>query len=90
MAPVEASDSGRVKRHRLNRGGNREANRALYVLVLGRMSWDERTRGYVSRRTAEGKSKREIVRCLKRFVAREIYRTLTATPTALSPSLSGS
>ena len=55
------------------------------------MSWDERTRGYVSRRTAEGKSKREIiVRCLKRFVAREIYRTLTATPTALSPSLSGS
>ncbi len=85
VAPVEASDSGRVKRHRLNRGGNREANRALYVLVLGRMSWDERTRGYVSRRTAEGKSKREIiVRCLKRFVAREIYRTLTATPTALS------
>jgi transposase len=89
VAPVQAS-SGRVKRHRLNRGGNREANRALYVLVLGRMSWDERTRDYVARRTAEGKSKREIVRCLKRFVAREIYRTLTATPTALSPSLSGS
>jgi transposase len=54
------------------------------------MSWDERTRGYVARRTAEGKSKREIVRCLKRFVAREIYRTLTVTPTALPPSLSGS
>jgi transposase len=88
VAPVQAS-SGRVRRHRLNRGGNREANRALYVLVLGRMSWDERTRAYVTRRTAEGKSKREIVRCLKRFVAREIYRTLTATPTALSPSHSG-
>ena len=54
------------------------------------MSWDERTRGYVARRTAEGKSKREIVRCLKRFVAREIYRRLTATPTALSPPLLGS
>jgi transposase len=79
-----------IRRHRLNRGGNREANRALYVLVLGRMSWDERTRGYVARRTAEGKSKREIIRCLKRFVAREIYRTLTATPPALPSSLSGS
>ena len=53
------------------------------------MSWDERTRGYVARRTAEGKSKREIIRCLKRFVAREIYRTLTVTPTTLPPSLSG-
>ena len=89
VAPVQAS-SGRVRRHRLNRGGNREANRALYVLVLGRMSWDERTRGYVARRTAEGKSKREIIRCLKRFVAREIYRILTATPTAPFPSLSRS
>ena len=59
VAPLQAS-SGKVKRHRLNRGGNREANRALYVLVLGRMSWDERTRAYVARRTAEGKSKREI------------------------------
>jgi transposase len=89
VAPIEAS-SGMIKRHRLNRGGNREANRALYVLVLGRMSWDERTRGYVARRTAEGKSKREIIRCLKRFVAREIYRTLTATPTVLPSPLSGS
>ncbi len=89
VAPVQAS-SGMIRRHRLNRGGNREANRALYVLVLGRMSWDERTRGYVARRTAEGKSKREIIRCLKRFVAREIYRTISATPTALPPSLSGS
>jgi hypothetical protein len=48
------------------------------ALALGRMSWDERTREYVARRTAEGKSKREILRCLKRYVAREIYRILTA------------
>jgi transposase len=82
--------SGSRRRHRLDRGGNREANRALYVLVLGRMSWDERTRGYVARRTAEGKSKREIIRCLKHFVAREIYRTLTATPAVLPSPLSGS
>jgi transposase len=54
------------------------------------MSWDERTRGYVARRTAEGKSKREIIRCLKRFIAREIYRTLTATPTVPPSSLPGS
>ena len=62
---------------------------AAHVLALGRMSWDERTREYVLRRTAEGKSKREILRCLKRYAAREIYRTLTATPTALSPPLWG-
>ena len=64
-APLQASSGKSVLRHRLNRGGNRDANRALHVLVLGRMSWDERTREYVARRTAEGKSKREILRCLK-------------------------
>jgi transposase len=48
------------------------------MLALGRMSWDKRTREYVARRTAEGKSKREILRCLKRYVAREVYRILTA------------
>ena len=87
-APVQAS-SGKSVRHRLNRGGNRDANRALHVLVLGRMSWDERTREYVARRTAEGKSKREILRCLKRYVAREVYRILTAPgPSPLSLSRS--
>jgi transposase len=86
-APVAAS-SGKMRRHRLNRGGNRDANRALYVIALGRMSWDERTRAYVARRTAEGKSKREIARCLKRFIAREVYRVLTSPPVSL-PSLSG-
>jgi transposase len=86
VAPVPAS-SGKTVRHRLNRGGNRDANRALHVLALGRMSWDKRTREYVARRTAEGKSKREILRCLKRYVAREVYRILTA-PGALPSSVS--
>ena len=65
VAPIEAS-SGKVVRHRLNRGGNREANRALYMICLARMRRDPRTQAYVARRTAEGKSKREIIRCLKR------------------------
>jgi transposase len=86
VAPVPAS-SGKTVRHRLSRGGNRDANRALHVLALGRMSWDQSTREYVARRTAEGKSKREILRCLKRYVAREIYRILTA-PRSLPPSVS--
>jgi transposase len=64
VSPLEAS-SGKVVRHRLNRGGNREANRALYMICLARMRRDLRTQEYVSRRTAEGKSKREIIRCLK-------------------------
>ncbi len=89
VSPVEAS-SGKVVRHRLNRGGNRDANRALHLICVVRMRVDERTRAYVARRTAEGKSKREIIRCLKRYVAREIYRVLVsnaATPprTALGP-----
>ncbi len=75
VAPIEAS-SGKVVRHRLNRGGNREANRALYMICLARMRRDQRTQEYVARRTAEGKSKREIIRCLKRYVAREVYRVL--------------
>jgi transposase len=75
VSPIEAS-SGKVVRHRLNRGGNREANRALYMVCLARMRRDLRTKDYVARRTAEGKSKREIIRCLKRYVAREVYRVL--------------
>jgi len=82
VSPIEAS-SGKTVRHRLNRGGNRDANRALHMICMVRMGSDQRTREYVSRRTAEGKSKREIIRCLKRYVAREIYRVLV--PTA-SPS----
>jgi transposase len=77
VSPVEAS-SGKVVRHRLNRGGNRDANRALYMICLARMRRDLRTKEYVARRTAEGKSKREIIRCLKRYVAREVYRVLVS------------
>ena len=77
VAPIEAS-SGKVVRHRLSRG-NREANRALYMTCLARMRRDQRTKEYVARRTQEGKSKREIIRCLKRYVAREVYRVLIRT-----------
>ena len=77
VSPIEAS-SGKVVRHRLNRGGNRDANRALYMICLARMRRDRRTQEYVARRTAEGKSKREIIRCLKRYVAREVYRVLVS------------
>lgn len=76
-APIEAS-SGKTVRHRLNPHGNREANRALYMVVLNRIRRESRTQRYVTRRTAEGRSKREIIRCLKRYVAREIYQNLTA------------
>jgi len=85
-APIPAS-SGKTNRHRLNRGGNREANRALYMLAINRLSYDPRARAYAVRRSAEGKSKPEIIRCLKRYLAREIFKVLTCdnltrTPTA--------
>ena len=87
-APLEAS-SGRTQRHRLNPGGDRQANSALYRIVLVRLRYCARTRAYVAKRTAGGKSKREIIRCLKRYVARQLYRTLTADlaryATQLSP-----
>jgi transposase len=70
-SPLPAS-SGRTNRHRLNRGGDRAANCALFRVVLVRMRYHQPTRDYVVRRTAEGLSKREIMRCLKRYVAREL------------------
>ncbi len=75
VAPVPAS-SGRTTRHRLNRAGDRQANKALYTVVVVRLRWDERTREYARRRTAEGLSKPEIIRCLKRYVAREVFTAL--------------
>jgi transposase len=75
VAPVPAS-SGRTQRYRLNRGGNRDANRALYLLTIGRLGWDERTRAYADKRTQQGKTKAEIIRCLKRYLARELYPAL--------------
>jgi transposase len=76
-SPVDAS-SGKQIRHRLNRGGDRQANSALWRIVFTRMSCDPRTKAYVARRTAEGKTTQEIMRCLKRYVAREIYKALAA------------
>jgi transposase len=75
VAPLEAS-SGKQSRHRLSRVGNRQANHALWRIVFTRMGNDSRTRAYVERRSAEGLSKREIMRVLKRYVAREVYRLL--------------
>jgi transposase len=82
-APIEAS-SGRSDRHRLNRGGDRHANAALYRIVIVRMRHCPRTRAYIDRRTAEGLPKRHIIRCLKRYVAREIYHALTTDITNLT------
>jgi transposase len=77
VAPIHAS-SGKTVRHRLNRGGNRLANHALWRIVFTRMSSDQRTRAYVQRRLLEGRSKPEIMRVLKRYVAREVYSHLPA------------
>lgn len=85
VAPIPAS-SGRVHRHRLNRGGDRAANNALHIVVLGRLRHDPRTRQYAQRRTTEGLSKPEIIRCLKRYVAREIFTALTTRATDDQPS----
>lgn len=76
VAPIPAS-SGKTTRQRLSRGGDRNANHALYQVVLVRMASCQRTKTYVAKRTAEGQSKRDIMRCLKRYAAREIYRQIT-------------
>ena len=75
VAPIEAS-SGKVTRHRLNRGGDRSANAALWRIVMTRIAKDPRTRAYLERRTKEGRSKREVIRVLKRYVAREVFKHL--------------
>jgi transposase len=75
VAPMPAS-SGQTRRHRLNRGGDRQANRALHMAVVVRLARCPRTRDYVRRRTGEGLSKPEIMRCLKRYLAREVYHAL--------------
>jgi transposase len=76
-APIPAS-SGKTERHRLNPGGDRDANRTLYLIAVVRLRYCQRTRAYATRRTSEGKSKKEIIRCLKRYIAREVYYTLRA------------
>lgn len=83
-APIPAS-SGQTVRHRLNRRGDRQLNRALHTIVLSRLAHHEETRAYAARRRAEGKTPREIRRCLKRYVARRLFRLLEehGTPLAL-------
>ncbi|MGH3042177.1 MAG: IS110 family transposase, partial [Gaiellaceae bacterium] len=76
VSPKPASSGQKSGRHRLNRGGDRAANSALYIVALVRLRHHEPTRDYVTRRTAEGLSKREIIRCLKRYIAREVYAAL--------------
>jgi transposase len=73
--PVQAS-SGKTVRHRLNRGGDRQANAALHRIVLVRLRWHQPTRDYAARRTAQGRTNREIMRCLKRYLAREVFGLL--------------
>jgi transposase len=77
-APIPAS-SGRTRRHRFNRGGDRAANNALYTIVLCRLRYDPATRAYFARRTKEGLSRNEIIRCLKRYVVRDVFQALQAT-----------
>ena len=97
--PIPAS-SGKTQRHRLNRGGNRQANSARHMVVVSRMRTDERTRDYVARRTQEGLSKREVMRCLKRYVGYRVElpeervsatfdanATLVLTPPLVGPSV---
>jgi transposase len=80
VSPVEMS-SGKTQRRRLNRGGDRQANSALYTIVITRLRWDQRTNDYVDRRVTEGKTRREAIRCLKRYVARELYQLIHRQPT---------
>jgi transposase len=76
VAPKPASSGQKQGRHRLNRGGDRAANSALYIIAIVRLRHHQPTRDYVERRTAEGLSKREIIRCLKRYIAREVFAAL--------------
>ena len=82
-SPIEAS-SGPIVRHRLNRGGNRHANNALWRIAMVRLRVDERSIAYAARLTAKGKTRREILRCLKRHIAREVYKLITDPPDIVS------
>ncbi|WP_199853171.1 transposase [Plantactinospora sp. BC1] len=79
VAPIPAS-SGKTVRYRLNRSGDRQLNRALHTITLSRLRYDERTRAYADRRRTQGKTDREIKRCLKRYITRELYRRLETPP----------
>lgn len=81
-SPIPAS-SGKIERHRLNRGGDRQANRAIHEIARARLAHDKRSRAYVSKKMAQGKSRREAIRCLCRYIAREMFGLLAADQTPL-------
>lgn len=83
VCPIPASSGRTTGRHRLNRGGNRQANAALYRIVVVRLRWHQPTIDYAARRTSEGRTKKEIIRCLKRYVAREVFHLL---PRSVEPA----
>jgi transposase len=83
VAPLEAS-SGRVQRHRLDRGGNRQLNAALYRIAITQARYHPAARDYLERKRAEGKSRREAIRCLKRLLVRVVFQTLKTTSPALT------
>jgi transposase len=85
-APIPAS-SGNTQRHRLHRGGDRQLNRAIHIIALSRAKTDPETRAYLARKHAEGKTKLEAIRCLKRHLARRIWRLLYTTPSPADPVL---
>lgn len=87
VCPIPASSGKTTGRHRLNRGGNRHANAALYRTVIVRMRWHEPTIAYVKRRTTEGLTKKDIIRCLKRYVAREVYHLLPPITASTAPKM---
>jgi transposase len=85
-APIPAS-SGKTVRHRLHRGGDRQLNRAIHIIALGRIAWDPETRAYIDRRVSDGKTKREAIRCLKRHIARQIWHLLYNSQPVAADSL---
>lgn len=90
VAPQPASSGRTSGRHRLSRGGDRAANSALYIVTIVRMRHHQPTRDYVERRTDEGLSKREIIRCLKRYIAREVYANLPRPAQPAQPATTSS
>ena len=80
------ASSGKTTRMRLNRGGNRQANAAIYRVASVRMRDDDRTKAYAARRTAEGKTRREIIRCIKRYIVREVYTAICTTKSIQFPT----
>ncbi|EMQ99982.1 IS110 family transposase [Paeniglutamicibacter gangotriensis] len=85
VKPIPAS-SGNTVRHRLNRGGDRQLNKALHIVAMVRMTHDEETRKYTDKRTQEGRTTKEIRRCINRYLSRKVYRILNAGTTATSPT----